>query len=105
MTQTDLGKGLGTGGADVGKQVVYGWEKDHHYPRVDQFTQICRKLECSADYLLFGKDTAAPSAQLVAARKAVGQLSDGERSALFDAIVKKPGLVKSRPQHRKANET
>ena len=54
LTQEALGKGLGTNGADASKSVVYGWEKDQHYPRVDQLILICDKLGCSADYLLFG---------------------------------------------------
>jgi transcriptional regulator with XRE-family HTH domain len=55
LTQEGLGKGLGTDGADASKSVVYGWEKDQHYPRVDQLVLICEKLGCGADYLLFGK--------------------------------------------------
>lgn len=55
LTQDGLGKGLGTDGKDAGKAVVYGWEKDQHYPRVDQLVLICKKLEVTADYLLFGK--------------------------------------------------
>lgn len=55
LTQEGLGKGLGTDGADASKSVVYGWEKDQHYPRVDQLVLICQKLGCSADHLLFGK--------------------------------------------------
>jgi transcriptional regulator with XRE-family HTH domain len=52
MTQAELGKGLGTDGADCGKQVVYGWEKNQHHPRVDQLILICKRLCVSADYLL-----------------------------------------------------
>lgn len=54
-----MGKGLGTDGADASKSVVYGWEKDQHFPRVDQLVLICERLDCSSDYLLFGK--VAPS--------------------------------------------
>jgi transcriptional regulator with XRE-family HTH domain len=54
MTQTDLGKGLGTDGKDCTKAVVHGWEKGGHHPRVDQLELICKKLGVGADYLLFG---------------------------------------------------
>lgn len=60
LTQDGLGKGLGTDGKDVGKSVVYGWEKDQHMPRVDQLLLICQRLDCSADYLLFGKEGTRP---------------------------------------------
>ena len=58
MTQSDLGRGLGTDGVDVGKQVVYGWVKGLHFPRVDQLLMICARLGCSADYLLLGTERA-----------------------------------------------
>lgn len=54
LTQQELGRGLGTDGADASKSVVYGWEKDQHHPRVDQLILICERLGVSADYLLFG---------------------------------------------------
>jgi transcriptional regulator with XRE-family HTH domain len=57
LTQQELGRGLGTDGADASKSVVYGWEKDQHYPRVDQLVLICERLKCSADYLLFGRES------------------------------------------------
>ena len=57
LTQQELGKGLGTNGKDASKSVVYGWEKDQHYPRTDQLERICSRLGCSADYLLFGVET------------------------------------------------
>lgn len=55
FTQTDLGKGLGTDGKDVTKAVVYGWEKDLHFPRVDQLALICDRLAVGADWLVFGR--------------------------------------------------
>ncbi len=85
LTQQELGKGLATDGADASKSVVYGWEKDQHYPRVDQLMLICKKLNCSADYLLFGA-AAVVSPKLKAAQDAVKELSDEERLALFTAI-------------------
>jgi transcriptional regulator with XRE-family HTH domain len=57
LTQTDLGRGLGTDGDDASKAVVYGWEKDQHFPRVDQLKLICERLGISADLLLFGRTT------------------------------------------------
>lgn len=54
LTQDGLGKGLGTDGKDASKAVVYGWEKDQHFPRVDQLVLICERLGVTADYLLFG---------------------------------------------------
>lgn len=91
MTQQELGKGLSTGGEDASKSVVYGWEKNQHYPRVDQLMLICQKLTCSADYLLFGLDPTL-SPKVKAAQQAVQELSDEERLALFTAI-QQPGLV------------
>lgn len=58
LSQTALGEGLGRDGGNAGKQVVYGWEQDRHSPNVDQMTRLCRKLGCSADYLLFGQENA-----------------------------------------------
>lgn len=87
MTQTDLGKGLGTDGADVGKQVVYGWEKDQHYPRVDQLMQICEKLSCSADYLLFGAGAMTISPKYLAAQRAVSLLTQEERLNLLATLA------------------
>lgn len=60
LTQTEVGKGLGTDGADAKKSVVYGWERKNHYPRADQLALICQKLECSADWLLTGIPTDWP---------------------------------------------
>lgn len=57
LTQEQLGKGLGTDGKDLSKSVVYGWEKDQHFPRVDQLALICSRLGCSADFLLFGAES------------------------------------------------
>lgn len=54
LTQEQVGKGLGTDGADVTKSTVYGWEKSGHFPRADQLALICDRLDCSADWLLTG---------------------------------------------------
>jgi transcriptional regulator with XRE-family HTH domain len=85
LTQADLGLGLGTDGADASKSVVYGWEKDQHYPRVDQLMLICRKLRVSADFLLFG-DEVVVNPKVEAAKQVVDALTDEERLALFAAI-------------------
>jgi transcriptional regulator with XRE-family HTH domain len=58
LTQEQLGQGLGTNGENCSKSVVYGWEKEQHYPRVDQLYLICEKLGCSADAIMFGRETA-----------------------------------------------
>jgi Predicted transcriptional regulators len=54
LSQAALGRGLGTGGVNVSKSVVYGWEKEQHYPRVDQLYMMCTTLGCTADALMFG---------------------------------------------------
>ena len=87
MAQTELGKGLGTDGADVGRQVVYGWEKDQHYPRVDQLILICEKLSCSADYLLFGAGAMTISPKYLAAQRAVSLLTQEERFNLLATLA------------------
>lgn len=75
LTQTGLGVGLNTGGEDASKSVVYGWEKDQHYPRVDQLVLICERLNCSADYLLFGISSTLPfSPETLARISALEQL-------------------------------
>lgn len=61
MSQEELGRGLGARKkgdpeSDAGKQVVLGWEKNRHFPKADQLAQICKKLNCSADHLLFGTE-------------------------------------------------
>lgn len=60
LTQEDLGTGLGTNGADAGKQVVVGWEKGRHFPRVDQLQLICDRLGCSSDFLVLGMAASWP---------------------------------------------
>ena len=76
LTQGELGRGLGTDGADVGKSVVYGWEKDQHHPRVDQLALICKRLNCSADYLLLGEEAEWPFA---IPRKRYADLSETDK--------------------------
>lgn len=99
LTQDQLGEGLGTDGADASKAVVLGWEKNRHFPRVDQLMMICEKLGTSADYLVFGKvpdSQMRPEVQEIAA--ALGRLTadqfsfamQGIRYALEAAALKKP---------------
>lgn len=66
LTQDQLGRGLGTDGKDASKAVVYGWEKDQHAPRVDQLVLICERLDCSADFLLFGREQNSLSPEVLA---------------------------------------
>jgi transcriptional regulator with XRE-family HTH domain len=70
LSQTQLGKGLGTNGKDATKAVVNGWEKGRHFPRVDQLALICGRLDCSADYLVLGKEPVALELSPEAARVA-----------------------------------
>lgn len=86
LTQAELGEGLGTDGKDAGKQVVYGWEKDQHYPRVDQLMLICAKLGISADFLLFGDEAAASNVRVAAAEAALQQLGPDERLRLVEKV-------------------
>lgn len=82
LSQTELGKGLNTGGEDAKKAVVSGWENDHHYPRVDQLMLICNKLGVGADFLLFGE----VSATYRAAETVVEKLNEQERAALLSKL-------------------
>lgn len=66
LTQEQVGEGLGTDGKDVGKAVVYGWEKEQHFPRVDQLATLCERHQWSADYLLLGKASASDLSSAVA---------------------------------------
>lgn len=84
LTQEALGKGLATGGEDASKSVVYGWEKDQHYPRVDQLVLICEKLKCSADYLLFGKEaTGALTPEVAQIATEIDSIAEPERGRVL----------------------
>lgn len=98
LTQADLGKGLGTDGADVGKQVVWGWEKGNHFPRVDQLALICQRLSVSADFLLFGELHDA-SAKLQVAKAVVEELTDEDRLLLFSSMTV-PGVTDEEVERR-----
>jgi transcriptional regulator with XRE-family HTH domain len=87
LTQDQLGKGLGTDGKDVGKAVVYGWEKDQHSPRADQLAMICERLGTSADYLLFGRVAEAsllPEVSRLASD--INQLPSGQRELVLMTV-------------------
>lgn len=86
LSQTELGKGLNTGGEDANKAVVSGWENNHHHPRVDQLMTLCKRLGVSADYLLFGE----VSATYRAAEEAAERLNDQERAALLSKLQGDP---------------
>lgn len=79
---------MGTDGTDASKAVVWGWEKGHHYPKVDQLILICNKLECSSDFLLFGKTAQAPAVSPEVANLAarVDRLSDFQRGKVLDML-------------------
>jgi transcriptional regulator with XRE-family HTH domain len=84
LTQTDLGRGLGLNGEDIGKQVVWGWEKNAHYPRLDQFSKLCERLGCTADFLLFGREVPiGVSTELLELSTIADALPPPERAKLF----------------------
>jgi transcriptional regulator with XRE-family HTH domain len=88
LTQEQLGKGLGTDGKDASKAVVYGWEKDQHYPRVDQLELICNKLNCSADFLLFGvENVSGLRPEVAAVAKKINDLTDKQRAWVLSTLV------------------
>ena len=47
MTQDELGGRVG-----VSKQTVSGWEHDRRAPDADNLRELCKVLDCTADYLL-----------------------------------------------------
>lgn len=47
MTQDQLGALVG-----VTKQTVSGWENDRRLPDANDLRELCRVLDCTADYLL-----------------------------------------------------
>lgn len=47
LTQDELGGIVG-----VSKQTISGWEHDTSKPNADYLRELCRALDCSADYLL-----------------------------------------------------
>ena len=47
MTQEALGGLVG-----VTKQTIRGWENDYRKPDADDICNLCKALDCTADYLL-----------------------------------------------------
>jgi transcriptional regulator with XRE-family HTH domain len=106
LTQEQLGKGLGTDGKDVTKAVVSGWEKDYHSPRADQLAVICKRLGCSADYILFGtvaEGALQPDLAQLAAE--IEQLEDGEaRDWVMLNMREAVKIARKMPKHTKEAE-
>lgn len=86
LTQGALGKGLGTNGKDASKASVSDWEKDAHFPKVDQLILICDRLNISADYLLNGKQAAdGLSPEVVVIAREIEQLPGQRRDQMIRA--------------------
>jgi transcriptional regulator with XRE-family HTH domain len=87
LSQEALGALLG-GNEPATKQTVYGWEKDKHFPRVDQLALLCEKLGCSADYLLLGSNPPAKPISSEAAEVAylIDALDPTRKKALIDYL-------------------
>lgn len=80
-----LGKGLkakkgGILDGDIGRAAVFGWINGAGFPNVIQLAEICKRLNISADYLLFGTRVASP--RLEAAKSALRLLSQQELDEL-----------------------
>lgn len=80
-----LGKGLkakkgGVLDGDIGRAAVFGWINGAGFPNVIQLAEICKRLNISADYLLFGTRVASP--RLEAAKSALRLLSQQELDEL-----------------------
>lgn len=90
LTQSELGRSLGTDGADASKSVVLGWEKDRHYPRADQLIVICRRLSVSADFLLLDIRAGLTVEAEMLARQFDEMSPEDRRSILilWDGVVK-----------------
>lgn len=87
LTQDQLGKGLSTGGDDASKSVVLGWEKNRHFPRADQLAMICERLDCSADYLLFGRTTESVlRPEVLEVAQAINDLSPPRRRKFLASV-------------------
>lgn len=104
LSQDALGKGLGTPDedgkrTDAGKQVVLGWEKGRHFPKVDQFALICNRLGCSSDYLLFGAEggLSGQATELGRELDAIG--NPQEREQAFQICRGTIRMASSHPMH------
>ena len=52
LSQEQLGGFVG-----VTKQTISGWERERRVPDADNIVDLCKALDCSADYLLGLSDT------------------------------------------------
>jgi len=107
LTQTELGRGLGADGADIGKQVIAGWENNRYVPRLEQFAKLCDRLHCSADVLLFGR--AVPvgvSTEVLELSDIADRLPLQERSKLFFLWKEIAAVYEQRngANHKQANK-
>jgi transcriptional regulator with XRE-family HTH domain len=115
LTQDELGKGLGAPDPDdplarrkdAGKQVVLGWEKGRHYPKVDQLTLICQRLGVSADYLVFGVETSALSPDALALARFFDASPSARRLLLETARFVRDASANDvdQPDRKKGNAT
>lgn len=86
FVQAKLGIGLKPNGGDLGRAAVNGWLSGLTQPSASQLAVICKRLDISADYLLFGNiEMASPRVDW--AKSAIDQLSPQERAALLRAIT------------------
>jgi len=104
-----LGKGLkakkgGVLDGDIGRAAVFGWINGAGFPNVIQLAEICKRLDISADYLIFGTRLGSPKVE--AAKSALRQLSPEELAELHsmlnsapvdDATVEKRMPITARP--------
>lgn len=81
-----LGKGMkakkgGILDGDIGRAAVFGWINGAGFPNVIQLAELCKRLDISADYLLFGsRNSTSPMVEL--AKNTLAQLSQRELDEL-----------------------
>jgi len=98
-TMPKLAKGLkakkgGVLEGDLGRAAINGWLAGSGFPNVIQLAEICRRLDISADALVFGSQAAA-SPQLERAAQALKDLSEEERAAIR-YLLDRPGVGNER---------
>jgi transcriptional regulator with XRE-family HTH domain len=91
LSQAQLGRGLGAGGADFTRGAVSHWEMDRHEPTLEQLAEICRRLDCSADYLVLAREsTLALSPQIARLAKEAESLKASDKEhicALWEQLL------------------
>jgi len=89
MSGEKLGKGIQAKRADASRQTVSDWESERHYPNVWQLAEICRRLDTTADFLLFGREDAkaAISPQVVAAVQMLASLQPQDLVVLLALVA------------------